>query len=345
MKLPYRMLLSASLAWAAWLPLAAGAQASPHDEVLQTASSGKPAEALAQADRFLAGQPGDARMRFIRGVILSDMGRTAEAITLFTQLTREFPSMPEPYNNLAVAYAAQGQYEKARAALEGAIRTNAAYATAYENLGDVYARLASQAYSQALQLGGANAGTAPKLALIRSVVEPQNRGTAVAMANPAAAPARNPAPAPAPVSASTSAPAVRAAPPQPPAAVAHIESAGAPAVAGAPAAEVEAAVMQWARAWAERDVPAYLAAYASDFATPPGSSRQRWEETRRLRITEKSSIRVDISNLTVSVAGDNATARFRQAYVADHVRANSSKTLGLRRVDGRWLIVRETTGG
>jgi tetratricopeptide (TPR) repeat protein len=40
---------------------------------------------------------------------------------VFTKLTDDYPELPEPYNNLAVLYAAAGQYDKARAALEMAI--------------------------------------------------------------------------------------------------------------------------------------------------------------------------------------------------------------------------------
>src|SRR2546425_9737176 len=78
--------------------------------------------------------------------------------SIFTKLTQDYPELPEPYNNLAVIYASQGQYEKARAALEQSIRTHPSYATAYENLGDVYAKLASQAYDKALQLDSSNSG-------------------------------------------------------------------------------------------------------------------------------------------------------------------------------------------
>ena len=84
-------------------------------------------------------------------------GQPAQAIATFTKLTEDFPELPEPYNDLAVLHAAQGDYDKARAALEMAIRTNPGYATAHENLGDIYARLASQAYCKALQLEVANA--------------------------------------------------------------------------------------------------------------------------------------------------------------------------------------------
>ena len=94
-------------------------------------------------------------------MIQRESGKPTDAIATFTKLTEDYPELPEPYNNLAVLYAGQSQFDKARAALEMAIRTNPSYATAHENLGDVYAKLASQAYNKALQLDAANAACRP----------------------------------------------------------------------------------------------------------------------------------------------------------------------------------------
>jgi len=126
-------------------------------------------EALAKADAYLASKPRDPQMRFIKGVVLTQMGQTADAMSLFTTLTQDYPELPEPYNNLAVLYAADNQFEQARVSLEMAIRTNPSYATAHENLGDVYLQLASQSYSKALKLEPNKTSVQPKLALIRSL--------------------------------------------------------------------------------------------------------------------------------------------------------------------------------
>ncbi len=126
-------------------------------------------QALTKADRYLSNKPRDPQMRFLRGVILSESGRSEEAITVFTKITEDFPELPEPYNNLAVLHADRNQLDKARAALEMALRVNPSYATAYENLGDIYARLASQAYSKSLQLDPSKTTLRPKLALIQSL--------------------------------------------------------------------------------------------------------------------------------------------------------------------------------
>ncbi len=341
------------LALAAALAAALPAMADEYGDVNQLLRAGRTADALAKADQYLAAKPRDPQMRFLRGVILSESGKPADAIAVFTKLTEDYPELPEPYNNLAVLYAGQSQFDKARAALEMAIRTNPSYATAHENLGDVYARLASQAYSKALQLDAGNASLQPKLALIRELFTPGRSQRPAATAPAAAAPApatvaKAPAAAPAPAPAAAAAPAARPAPAPQAAAPAAAAPAPAPAPAAAPAGgaarEVEAAVQAWATAWSSKDMGGYLGAYGKDFDPPGNQSRKDWEDERRARIVGKSRISVKVSELQVSVDGAKAVARFRQAYSADSLNVSSRKTLELQKVGERWVIVREATG-
>jgi tetratricopeptide (TPR) repeat protein len=315
-------------------------------DVQKLLASGKNVEALQKADQFLASKPRDPMMRFLRGISLSQAGRTAEAIAAFTKLTEDYPELPEPFNNLAVLHAQQGQYDKARTALEMAIRTNPSYATAYENLGDVYAKLASQAYSKALQIDTRSA-VAPKLAMIRDLF-PKERNSILAAAAPA--PATLPTvPAPAPIPAKpASAPAITPAPT--PAVVAKPVPAPAPVTtseikpenAAAAEHEVEAALRAWASAWSRKDMREYFAAYSKDF--DGGKSRKAWEEERRNRIVGKRSISVKISNVDVTVNGNKATARFRQDYKADSLDISGGKRVDLVRSNGTWVIVKESAG-
>jgi Flp pilus assembly protein TadD len=131
--------------------------------------SGKVLDAMQRADRFLATSPGEPQMLFMKGVMLADARRDAEAAALFLKLTEDHPDLAEPYNNLAALYAAGGDYSKARATLEQALRTNPNYATAHENLGDVYAALAAQSYGRAIKLDPRNVTAEPKLNLARSL--------------------------------------------------------------------------------------------------------------------------------------------------------------------------------
>src|SRR3954470_24874168 len=131
--------------------------------------AGQQAQALERVDTFLKANPKDARGRFLKGLILTEQGKQADAIKTFTGLTEDYPELPEPYNNLAVLYASQGQYDKARTALEMSIRTHPSYATAHENLGDIYAKMASQAYDKALQLDKSNTAAQTKLEMIKEL--------------------------------------------------------------------------------------------------------------------------------------------------------------------------------
>ena len=181
----------------------ASAHADEAADIARLAQSGKGEEALKRIDAVLGRQPADAQMRFMKGVMLSET-RPAEAIAIFTRLTQDYPKLPEPYNNLAVLYAAAGQYEKARAALDKAMRTSPAYATAFDNLGDVHARLASQAYDKALQIDSGATGATTRLALVRSLGVPAGQPAMVAVA-----PLAPPKPvAPAPVVVAAAAPPV-----------------------------------------------------------------------------------------------------------------------------------------
>jgi tetratricopeptide (TPR) repeat protein len=357
------------LVLAAFVGVALTAQADEYGDVTQLLRSGKHAEALTKADQYLAGKPKDPQMRFIKGVIQSESGKPNDAIATFNTLTQEYPELPEPYNNLAVLYASQNQYDKARTALEMAIKTNPSYATAHENLGDVYAKLASQAYSKALQLDNSNTAIQPKLALIRELFAPGKTGgkapTPVApapvAAAPTPAPAKSPAPAVAAVPVATTPAAAAPAPAAPaPAAPSSAtapssttaSTSAAPAVSATPPSpagnadkEVESAVRAWAAAWSARDMSGYLGAYGKDFETPGKKARKAWEDERRSRIVGKSRIVVKLSDLNISVNGNKATARFRQDYSADSLNVSSRKVLDLSKAGDRWVIVRESTGG
>jgi tetratricopeptide (TPR) repeat protein len=292
------------------------AHANEVQEINQQFRKGELPAALERANRYLAKNPKDAQARFLKGLILADLGKTNDAIAVFTSLTEDYPELPEPYNNLAVLYASQSKYDAARNALEMAIRTHPSYATAHENLGDLYAKMASMAYDKALALDSKNAAAQTKLALIKDMMDTAPSTRRPAAGKPVAAVAK-------------------AAPP----------SVSAPAETKAAAANkdaIEAAVTNWARAWERQDVDAYLAAYAPDYAGE-GQSRAAWEAQRRARIKAPSRIEIQISDLDVAQQGSTATATFRQAYRSDRLNSTVTKTLKLALQNGQWRIVDETS--
>ena len=139
---------------AAALCLAAGCAALPLRadtlaDIDKLYRGGDLAQALRQADAAIAEQPRAAPIRFLKGVILADLKRDAEAMAVFIALTEDYPELPDPYNNLAVLLAAQGRLNEALVALQAALRNDPAHRAARQNLGDVHLALAIQAWTAA----------------------------------------------------------------------------------------------------------------------------------------------------------------------------------------------------
>ena len=153
--------------------LAVAAPAEDFRDAQKLHGQGKLQPALDKVEAFLRAQPKDTQGRFLKGILLTELKRTGDAIQVFHDLTEDFPELPEPYNNLAVLYAQQGNYDKARSALELAIQTHPGYAMAHENLGDIYAQLASREYGRVLQIDKNNAAAQSKLARIKDIVSPR----------------------------------------------------------------------------------------------------------------------------------------------------------------------------
>lgn len=139
-------------------------------QAMRLMGQGQHAEALAALDVALKSQPRDPRLRFAYALVLGDQGRAVEAIDVLTQLTQDFPELPEPYNNLATLHAQRGDLDKARLALENAIRALPGYSLAHENLGDVYLRLAARSYEHSQAADRNNAAAQTKLGLARDLI-------------------------------------------------------------------------------------------------------------------------------------------------------------------------------
>lgn len=288
--------------------------------------------ALSLAAGFASGAEGfDARLA--SAIERAESGDHAAALAAFEALARDFPTRPEPLNNLAAELARRGDLVRARELLERALRTHPAYATAHDNLRTVYAALASDAYRKALPMA-ADAPPAPELALIARAV-PEPGMVAAAMPDAGPAPAARPVPATRPV-------------PIAEPSVTH----GAPAAPGprevdnTRAHAVFAAVEAWARAWSAKDVTGYLAAYSPGFVPPDGLSRAAWEAQRRQRISAPKQISVSVAqrDLLLDPDHERATIMFMQTYRSDRFNGSSWKVLDLRLEAGRWLIVAERSG-
>jgi len=307
-----------------FLGILSPALADDYEDASRLLNQGKHAAALKKVNAAIASNPQDARARFLKGLILTEQNNTEAAIQVFTLLTRDYPELPEPYNNLAVLYAAQGQYDRAQESLEMAIRTHPSYAVAHENLGDVYAKMASEAYDKALSLDRSNQTAQTKLALIRELF-----GGATTLAS---VPAQTVAPARA-----TPKPAPAAAPPR-----AQTAEQTPVAPTANQTQDVIETVNSWAKAWSNKDTAKYLSHYSSKFDPAGKQTRKEWENTRKTRLSRPKFIQISISNSKVSFTGNNkATVTFQQHYKSNTIDSVGQKTLKMVKSNDRWLIVQE----
>ncbi len=324
---------------AALLPATAFAAAPSIQDANQAFRQGKIQSALEKVNGFLTANPKDAQGRFLKGLVLTELNRYPDAIKVFSGLTEDYPELPEPYNNLAVLYAAQADYERAKQSLEMAIRTHPSYATAHENLGDIYAKMASQAYDKALQLDKSNMSAQTKLALIRDLFSPTPQATTPSKtADAGKGKAKPAAPAKETALLQEAKPAIS---PAPEAATPAKEVAKVIPEAIDPNAQVERTLRAWAEAWSARDVDAYLAFYSSRFRVPAGSDFAAWTEERKLRLTRPEFIKIDIDRLKIKLIEDSAQAVFTQRYESNTYRDSGKKTLLFEREGTAWKIVEE----
>lgn len=315
-----------------WLGAVSPAWSTEIDDIYALADQKRFADAMTRLDGYLQKNPKDAQGRFLKGLILTEQKRPDEAIVLFKALSVDHPSLPEPYNNLAVLYAEKGMYDEASEALKKAIQTHPSYATAHENLGDIYSKMASQAYSKALSLDSQNRGAQTKLDMIRKLFALQGSEVASVPSSGGGGVTK-------PVSA-VQAPTVPVAKPTAPPPVAATAPTG-----GDAKGDVERSIQQWAKDWADKNARGYLDAYAGRFKVPPPfTNRAAWEAQRSQVITQTASIRVSVSNIQVALLNPTrASATFTQNYWSPGYQDVVNKTLSLVLEDGRWKILRESS--
>lgn len=106
-------------------------------------------EAIEGIDQQLKKTPGNLQLRYVKARIQIEMRQWEAAKKTLIEITQQFPELPEPYNNLAALAANQGNWIEARDYLELALKLRPSYTVASANLGEVYIRLAAQAYDNA----------------------------------------------------------------------------------------------------------------------------------------------------------------------------------------------------
>jgi len=319
---------------------------------------GNPTKAMKQLDGFLASSPDHAEARFLKGLILVNQDKLEDAIKIFEALTKDYPELPEPYNNLAVSYSALGRFDDARKALQSAITTHPSYATAHENLGNIYAMMAADAYNHALSLDKENTAARDKLALMSDLFSvgtlnakprksiTQTKSQTPPPAQPVATPPAPPAPKPQPQPAVEPAPEVAESVEEDSELAMMMEGEADTAEDNSSALEqnILATARQWAKAWSNKDSDSYLTHYHSQFKPSRGLSRSSWEEQRKQRIAKPRFIEIEVLDAEITVEGENqAKIEFLQTYRSNTYNDESRKYLRMKKDGHDWKIVREVS--
>jgi len=244
---------------------------------------------------------------FYKGIIETNLGKTNQAIDTFRDLTERFPELPEPFNNLAVLYAEKGQFRLAKEILEQAIKTNPSYLTAHINLGDIFTKMASEAYNKALEIDKSNNIAITKLSMITQLFNynPNTKNTAID----------------------------------------SIKTKDEVKIIKLSKKELGKSILNsienWKTAWENKDMKNYINAYSSNFIYPNNMTKSEWEKYRTNRIVPKKIINISISNIKLKFKKETITATFTQNYKSGRLNQTSNKSLTFVGDDGRWLILEE----
>ncbi|MGE4596616.1 MAG: hypothetical protein AAEA78_01405 [Methylophilaceae bacterium] len=272
----------------------------------------KPFIALQKIKSELRITPNDARLLFYKGLILTKINKKKEAILTFTNLINQHPSLPEPYNNLAVLYAGFGKLELAKETLEKAILTNKSYSTAHINLGDIYTQMATNAYNKALEIDNKNKIAHNKLKLITELFnyQPSTEEKKITISK-----LEN-----------------------------HQQTNKIPNNKTEVLKEIKETMKIWESAWENRDLEVYLNTYSINFKYPNNMLKKQWEQYRADRILNKKEIIITISKINYKINKDVVTASFIQNYKSNNYNNSSQKTLVFQYESNHWVILEEYTG-
>jgi len=305
----------------AWQPLPAWSASMPEARALL--EQGNDSEAVKMLSQLAALDSNDYQVWFMLGVAEAHRKNFQEAIKHFKKVAELRPALAEPHNNLAVIYNEMGDLRAAVKELETSIELNPEYATAQENIGDLYVKLALESYQKAMIDQDAGPDINPELQLryqrLLHLRDAQSAEAAQLTDKRKAAPASVAVPA-------NNAPEVI------------------PVLTGGIRADVLAAVEHWRAVWSARDVDAYFAAYGEDFK--PGAkhaSLAAWKKYKQRTIRNKSMIDVQLDNIQLAAAGaDSVVVDFVQRFKSDGYQSTDHKQLTLKKYQDGWKVIDES---
>ncbi len=255
--------------------------------------------AAASGEQLLQQNSRHARARFLTAYAYQMQRKHNQAEAHYQALIEQDPTLPEPRNNLAMIYLSRGNYDRASQILVDAINTHPSYATAYENLSQIYKGIASEAYRRAVSESNEPAKYTHEIKLT-AITRLDTVSPALAAAEDSGEP-------------------------------------GAIEFANQETMLIER-VRSWAEAWSNKDFAAYVEFYSAQHSAK-FDSHEQWLQYRRERILRPGEIRVEVSDIQVKWRSDTrAIIDFKQAFDSPGYSDRVVKRLGFDRVGSQWKI-------
>jgi hypothetical protein len=271
----------------------------------------------------------------LKGVLLAELGRTAEAKRIFLELSKEHPGSPEPFNNLAALYAAAGDYDLALKSLHQALASQPEFLAAYENLNRVSTRMASEAYGRETGRELDEASGTLILSLLPELTNETSSDGVADAADEKRAPAE-------PIAALDSTAPTHPVLPVPAESVPNLDDTEFGDPPGPDAGMAWMMIREWARARASGPPEDYAAFYASDFRPSRGVSRKEWNERLLRKFEVSEPVDVHLEFLEARQTGPTQSEiRLRQTITLGSNRYSTTVTLGLVWEEDHWRIQSE----
>ena len=273
-------------------------------EEIKSMTSSSPSRALVEIDLLLESNSNNHNLLFLRAVTLTKLEKKDLAIKTYISLIEKFPKLPEPYNNLAVLYAEQNKLLEAKQILEKALKTNNSYSVAHINLGDVYTRMASDAYRKAFELDESPVAN-NKLQLINELFSYSPNMQRNNLVNTGSK--------------------------------SEIKS------KEQEIAELNSFVERWKTSWENKELDTYFSSYSRYFKIKGDISYKGWKKTRTEKIINKKEINIQITNIKYKFKEGYWFVNMSQAYNSGNYSDKENKTLVIINESGDYKIIEENT--
>jgi len=318
---------------------------------------GRDNDAISTLVQLLKNTPDDFQSWFLLGVTQARLRRFHDAVISFGKVAALQPTLAEPHNNLAVIYNELGDFRAAVKELEASLKLRPNYATAHENIGDLYVKLAADAYRKALKedANPALRQRYDRLLHIRKGHTPKAATGARPVLTIMPTTAHNPGAEQNQVLAESKTAFESKAVDtihqlsrgQANTEIKHPQARSAQQVLDTQGdiKAAMAAVEVWRSAWNRQDLPAYFAAYSRAFDVGTRfKTLQQWQQYKQRVITKRSFIKVTLGHIEAKkLANGEIRLVFLQHFRSDAFNSDDMKEVLLRQSRDGWKIIHEAS--